>query len=205
MNLPLNELGPFNKEHLKNLEKGIYGIYIWGVEINNTFIPLYVGQAGGKTKSTTGKNKSDIKNRLTDHLKFKDNYNLLKVKNLTRKNSILKTDSEVKKMGKEDFEIYSKRFAYINFCWCEDAGKVIGGKNNLVQEKKTKKKLIKIIEFIQNNFRFKYIKMADNNNLAKMKIQILEKEKEVYEKYNLIENNKTIGTSLKPKIGKKLN
>jgi hypothetical protein len=138
---------------------------------------------------------------LLKHTKFIDNYNILKVDNFDSKNSIIKSDKEVLKMLKKEFSVYAANFAYINFKWDDNLNRVVGGKNNIKNEKITNSNLQKSLNHISTNFGFKYIEVPidllvkDGYNTSQIKRIILGLEKHVSNLYGN-KGEKMIGMSL---------
>jgi hypothetical protein len=179
-----------------------FGVYIWGVvDENSNFAPIYIGQAGGMIKNEFHLSSTDLSKRLIKHTKFIDNYNILKVDNFDSKNSIIKSDKEVLKMLKKEFSEYAANFAYINFKWDDNLNRVVGGKNNIKNEKITNSNLQKSLNHISINFGFKYIEvpidllLKDGYNTSQIKRIILGLEKHVSNLYGN-KGEKMIGMSL---------
>jgi hypothetical protein len=179
-----------------------FGVYIWGVvDKNSNFSPIYIGQAGGMIKNEFHSSSTDLAKRLLKHTKFIDNYNILKVDNFDSKNSIIKSDKEVLKMLKKEFSVYAANFAYINFKWDDNLNRVVGGKNNIKNEKITNSNLQKSLNHISTNFGFKYIEVPidllviDGYNTSQIKRIILGLEKHVSNLYGN-KGEKMIGMSL---------
>lgn len=182
--------------------KNKFGIYIWGIqEPNSNFIPIYVGQAGGKIKNDFKNSTTSIASRLNKHIHFIDNYNILKKDEIKNKNNILKADNEVIKMNKIMFEDYSAKFAYINFQWNIKKNKVIGGKNSIKLSKSTSTDLMCSINHIKSNFRFQYIDVEcdklieEGKSVQEIKQIILDLEKYVTNDY-IRKKEKLIGMTL---------
>jgi hypothetical protein len=179
-----------------------FGVYIWGIhEPNNNFIPIYVGQAGGKIKNEFKNSSTSIASRLNKHIHFIDNYNILKKDEIKNKNTILETDYEVKKMNRIMFENYSSKFAYINFQWDYKTNKVIGGKNSIKLSKTTSPDLMNTLNHIKSNFRFQYIDIEydkliqEGKSIQEIKQIILDLEKYVTNEY-INKGEKLIGMTL---------
>ena len=179
-----------------------FGVYIWGIqEANSNFIPIYVGQAGGKIKNDFKNSTTSIASRLNKHIHFIDNYNILKEEEIKNKNTILETDYEVKKMNKIMFENYSSKFAYINFQWNIEKNKVNCGKNTIILSKSNSPDLMKTIKYITSNFRFQYIDIEcdkliqEGKSIQEIKQIILDLEKYVTNEY-ISNGEKLIGMTL---------
>ena len=133
--LIFSDIKSFNsiiKLHVNQRPK--YGVYVWGFKFNDVdpFIPYYVGEVGGRSKSLNS--KANIYSRLIDHYNFKDNYHVIKGSLLNNFNGFILTDAQIGKLSKNQFSDYEMFFDYLNIVW-DDLKKKYVAKNNLKQQK----------------------------------------------------------------------